>query len=95
MTSENTAEVEVGTSEQDIEEKIKFILGIYPILTHTMMQIAIGTGVPPRTWRPVLNKMVDSGTVVVDEVARLTPKGQHRSYTRLYLAGCPAVLASE
>lgn len=74
----------------EIEEKILFMLGIYPIMTHTMLQIALGTDNRSSTWRPILNKLVDEGKVIIDEIPRKTPKGQHRSYTRIYLPLLPA-----
>ena len=69
----------------DCKERILHILGIYPILSPSMLQIGVGTSLAPRDWRPALNKLIDEGEVVRDEVQAETPIGQHRTYVLLSL----------
>lgn len=71
---------------KDMEEKIKHVLEIFPIISPTMLQIGIGPQVPPKVWRPVLNRLIDEGIVVQDTVGAQNTTGRHLSYTRLFLA---------
>ena len=46
-----------------VRRKIHNALALHPILTPSMLQIAVGTNVPPRIWRPVLIDMIAEGVV--------------------------------
>lgn len=48
-----------------IKDRIKYILSIYPKVSPSMLQIGIGTSIPPDLWRPVLDEMINT-----DEVER-------------------------
>lgn len=72
-------------SAQGIAEKIIHLLGIYPIISPSMLQVGLGPQIPPRIWRPVLEMLIVEGKVSRSEIVMPTPFQQHRSYTKLAL----------
>jgi hypothetical protein len=46
-----------------IEERIIQILVVYPKLSPTMLQMAMGPTVPASCWRPVLQRLIDEGVI--------------------------------
>lgn len=74
-------------TEEDIRHKITHILKIYPALSPTMLQAALGPKVPPAIWRPVLAKMAEEGEIDLSYLVAESPSGQHRTYTRITLEG--------
>jgi hypothetical protein len=56
-----------------IRKRITHTLWIYPRLSHSMLQIGIGTGFPPALWHPVLNKRVAEGIVKRHQVKATNP----------------------
>lgn len=73
------------TTEQ-IRAKIAHILGIFPILSPSMLQVALGTSLPSTLWKPLLEDMVAEGIVLRQAVSTETPAGRQQSYTTLSLA---------
>ena len=74
-------------SEPDvIRTKITFLLGIYPTISPSMMQVGLGMQYKPKDWRPVLDDMVREGYVLKEEKQVDTPFNQCRTYTLLRLA---------
>ncbi len=69
-----------------IREKILHVLGVYPILSPTMLQIGLGTSLPTIEWRPVLEELIAAGLVERDEYSAQTSSGRNYSYTRIRLA---------
>jgi|ERR1700761_2356667 len=78
--------VEMSEGERSIRAKIMHVLGIWPMLTSSMLQNGMGVQTPARDWRPVLSKMRNEGLVLEDEIQVTTHLGQVRSYTRIFLA---------
>lgn len=74
------------TNDQFIEEKILHILRIYPKLSSSMLQVAIGTGLSPQLWHPVFEKMVLNGTLEKRQIIETTPKGRNQTYTIISIA---------
>ena len=72
-------------SDKEIQERIVHVLGIYPVLSHSMLQIGLGSNLPSKAWRPVLRTMIEKKVVIREELVLKTPSGQHRPYTRLSL----------
>lgn len=68
-----------------IERSILHVLGIYPVLSHSMLQIGLGTKVKPSIWKPILNDMIKRRIVETNQVIVQTPSGRHRFYTKLQL----------
>lgn len=65
--------------------KINELFGIYPKMSPTMLQAALGPSLTPRVWRPVLDAMLEDGTLRMDAVLPPTASGRSRAYTVLSL----------
>ena len=52
-----------GIAEAEIEVKILHLLGIYPIISPTMLQGGLGPSVKPALWRPVLARLINEAKV--------------------------------
>lgn len=68
-----------------LKGKLRHILTIYPRLSHSMIQVAMG--IPAREWRPVLQMMISEGEVTTNSVELETPAGRIQQYTIIALAG--------
>lgn len=53
---------------KEIRRKIINALALCPVLTPSQLQIGVGTNIPPKLWRPVLNDMIAEGTICRREV---------------------------
>jgi hypothetical protein len=73
------------SNELAMEERIIHVLTIYPRLMPTMLHTGIGPHVPPKEWRPVLEKLIASGKVIREVVQTVTPIGQNRTITVIRL----------
>lgn len=82
---EGPAEV-INPTFDEISKRIKHILTIYPCISPSMLQVGIGTGLPPSIWRPVLEKMITDKQVYRKIVAATNPGGRSVSYKVLHLA---------
>jgi hypothetical protein len=60
-------------AEEMIRARIAHTLSIYPKLSHSMLQIGIGTGFPPSLWNPVLDAMIREGTIIREQVQATNP----------------------
>lgn len=69
-----------------IADKILHYLAIYPVISPTMLQAALGPGCGPRLWRPVLEGLIASGVVEQSEITAEGPTGRRNTYTQLSLA---------
>lgn len=72
--------------QAEIAVKIVHLLGIYPIISPTMLQGALGPQVKAGIWRPVLTQLIEEGKVVEESVSMLTPTERYNTYTKLSLA---------
>ena len=73
-----------SVAEDMIRRRIVHTLTIYPRLSNSMLQVGIGTGIPPRLWHPVLERMVAEGTVKRTIVKAVNPVTQREQvYTLL------------
>jgi len=77
---------EEAESDSALGEKIVFTLTLFPRLTPTMLQVGIGPHVPPRRWRPILERLVTEGKISREERGVTTPIGQYRTVTILSLS---------
>jgi len=71
--------------EESLNEKIVFTLTMFPKLTPSMLQVGVGPHIPPRKWRPLVEKLILDGTIKRSELGVTTPIGQYRTYTVLSL----------
>jgi hypothetical protein len=75
---------------QDVlRQKIKHALTVWPYLSGSMIQIGLGTAVPPVLWRPVLQSMIDQKEITVLEIYARSPTGRDQKYTVYKLSSNP------
>lgn len=79
-----TGEVQVDTN-QAIRGRIVHVLSIYPRISVSMLQIGVGTSMPPTIWKPVMLEMIKEGIIKEERVAMSTPSGRQQVYTVLSL----------
>lgn len=76
---------ELMVSDKGIRERIVHVLTIYPKLSMSMLQVGVGTSVPPSMWKPTLASMVAAGIIRESRTSRETPAGRIQSYTVIEL----------
>lgn len=81
-TLENTEEQDL---KQDIEDKLIHLLKIYPYLSPSMLQVGLGTSMPSKLWKPVLEELIGRHVIGEENLMMLSTKGRHQTYTRLHL----------
>jgi hypothetical protein len=69
-----------------IRDKIIYALSIYPKVSHSMLQVGIGTSMPPAIWRPVLEDLKRRGIVIERTVSAKSPAGRDQTHEILSLA---------
>ncbi len=74
-----------GQTPEQIEAKILHILGIYPVISPTMLQSGLGPYTKPELWRPALIELIAAGKVVESQESLQTPAGRYNAYTKLSL----------
>ncbi len=72
-------------STEEIEAKIIHQLKIYPIISPTMLQGALGPSLKPSLWRPVLMGLIERGIVREEQETLLTPAERYNNYIKLSL----------
>ncbi len=93
INEEGLSLAQVSTN-REIETKILHLLGIYPIVSPTMLQGALGPSLKPKIWRPVLQKMKKEGKIVETKVDGETPTGRYNAYTKIQLPGVIVTMPS-
>lgn len=84
--SEAEQAIAISLEEQEeIRIKIIHLLGIYPVISSTMLQGGLGPQLKPAYWRPVLTQLIEDGIVKEESESMQTPGGRHNSYTKLSL----------
>lgn len=63
-----------------IRTRILHLLTVYPRISPSMLQIGIGTSVPPTIWRPILDELVKDHKVMITSINIQSPAGRTRSY---------------
>ena len=74
-----------GPDEDFIAKQIKCYLEVYPVLSPTMLQSALGPQLSPKIWKPVLEDMITNGIITRDTVGVQMPSGRHRDFVTLAL----------
>ena len=79
----NIQSVDVGMAAEDmIRKRITHTLSIFPRISPSMLQVGIGTGMPPALWHPVLDQMVADNLVNRYQVSATNPvTGRDQVYT--------------
>lgn len=69
----------------NIEDKILRVLGIFPRLSPSMLQIGLGTALPPKLWKPILEDLIAREQVLRTEEMHDTETGRRQVYVVLQL----------
>lgn len=75
----------IDDEQYKVEEKILHILGIYPVISPTMLQSGLGPSTKPELWRPILTRLINEGKVIEDRENCITPTGRYNDYAKLML----------
>ena len=90
MDQQTQSPPEVHEIEADqIGEKILHLLGIFPKISPSMMQIGIGSSLPASIWRASLSRLIEEGKVVEDILVSTSPTGRTQTYTIIRLSSTP------
>lgn len=65
--------------------RIRHLLLIFPKLSHSMLQIGLGTAHQSKHWRPVLDEMIAEGIIAIDNYNSVTPTGRQQTYSVISL----------
>lgn len=85
MTGES--EEEMSSDEfEGIAARIRHVLEIWPILSPTLLQAALGPQIKSEQWRPVLEEMISSGIIKQEIINKQSPAKRYNDYQRLMLA---------
>lgn len=70
-----------------IRERILHLLDIYIVVTPTMIQGSLGSGIKPSVWKEEMHRLCDEGLIIQDQTPSvISPAGRYQTYKRLYLA---------
>lgn len=72
-------------SESVARERILHVLSVYPAISHSMLQIGVGTSYPPSVWKPVLDALIAEGIVKQIPIQAITPSQRAQAYNVLCL----------
>ena len=72
-------------ADEVIRQRIIYCLRIYPRVSMSMLQVGIGTSVPPKEWKRVLAKMTFDNEVGVVTETHLTPTGRVNTHNVICL----------
>jgi hypothetical protein len=80
-----TAEEAAGEYIVEVREKIVHFLTVYPKISPSMLQAAIGPNVRPAIWHPILDDLVIRGIVDKTQVHAQLPSGRATVHTIISL----------
>lgn len=75
--------------KDEVKTKIVHLLGIYPIISPTMLQSGLGPYIKPAVWRPALTELITEGRVLESQESLQTPAERYNTYTKLRLNDTP------
>lgn len=90
-TLEDEGPSEVDLTEDLVRRKILHLFSIFPKLSPSMIQVGIGTSLPPTLWRPIADELVKEGKLTRTIEQHTTPSDRWQSYTIYALAYTPDV----
>lgn len=76
-------------SNEDIVERIKHCLTIFPKVSPTMLQMGIGAYINAVKWQPQLEQMIVDGIVIREFITLKSPAERWKSYTLISLKSAP------
>jgi len=71
---------------EQTRERILHALEIFPFISGSMLNQAIGTSTPTKLWKPILEQLVTEGKVSETLIHAKTPTGRAQTYTVLHLS---------
>lgn len=74
-----------STTDRTIQEKIIHVLTLYPRVSGAMLQVGIGTSLPPDVWRPNFEKLKQMGLVSETQNSVPGPSGRITRHTFIEL----------
>lgn len=81
-----TFQIGMPASELLIAATIVHLLQYYPRMSHTMLQVKIGTNVSASEWRPIASRLIKYGIVREGTISANTITGRHRTHDYLTLS---------
>lgn len=81
--------IEVSAMDNHVRNAIVHVLGIYPKLNPSMLQMGIGPSIPTIIWKPVMRRMIAEGILRETMVQATAPSGRTRAYSIISLASTP------
>lgn len=90
--TEATGALDPSNTERLIRSKIVHSLTVYPCLSMSMLQMSIGTGIPPELWHPIVDALMAENVIEKTQVKSTTPHGREQVYTRIMLRGTTITL---
>ncbi len=85
MTSPSEPAQVAQNPNDGIRDNILHILGIFPVISTSMLHITLGGSLPTSIWKPVLDSLVESRVVDRRDHVAKAPNGRTRHYTVLSL----------
>lgn len=90
MSIERTNEEALTDSANEylllLEQKILYGLSIYRFVSPSMLHVFLGTSTPASLWKDqVLQRLIESGQVISENVTLTSPFDRSQSYTVLHL----------
>lgn len=72
---------------KEVRERILHTLSVYPKISPTMLQVALGTSTRPALWHPVLDQLIEENLVEKIQVRPSSPppSGRDQVYTIIQL----------
>lgn len=77
--------MKAAPSPQELKDTIVYLLGIYPVLSPSLLQLALGPTLTSESWKPLLSGLIDGGTVKRETLDTRAPNGRFRSHVLLSL----------
>lgn len=84
MSDENISG-EITDANTHVRNKIIWTLKHYNDISPAMLQVGIGTSMPPALWRPAIAKMIDEGLMEERVTTAISFSGRLQSLTRYHL----------
>lgn len=81
--------------EQDIHNKILFLLNQYPIISGAMLQMGLGPAVSAKLWRPIYIKMLQEREIKEESKPVTNRSGRYQNLTRISLRETNTLLIDE
>lgn len=76
-----TVSTKLSPSERVIADKILHILGCFPKISPSMLQISLGSSLPTDVWKPVLEYLITTGDVYRYSRTVQNPAGRAQAVT--------------